>query len=264
MLAQASPNLHPLLLPPPPPPGPPVCTPYPGEPFTRPGGGPPGAGGAQRDHAALQAALGRLPPVRSLCGASDGLAAVRALPSDCRALLSWLLNNPARVRRFQLTDATSMASHLRSIDPGCTLPPSSAHSHAQGAGGHSHAQAPSFVLRAVPAPGDGSAVAEAGPGPGSGSGFSNGIVAYHGTHLENLHSILHTGLQNLSGTKLQRTGAILGSGIYLSTDFCVAHMFAEPAQGWPLSRFGGRLRVQLVCEVDPAKAGTGIGTGKDG
>ena len=41
--------------------------------------------------------------------------------------------------------------------------------------------------------------------------------AFHGTYLEALHSIIHVGLQNLSGTTLQRNGAIYGKGIYLTT-----------------------------------------------
>ena len=43
------------------------------------------------------------------------------------------------------------------------------------------------------------------------------LFAFHGTSLENLHSIIHNGLLNLSGTALQRTGAIHGDGIYCST-----------------------------------------------
>jgi hypothetical protein len=40
-------------------------------------------------------------------------------------------------------------------------------------------------------------------------------VAYHGTTMEALHSILNVGLVGLSGTRLQRNGAMLGDGIYL-------------------------------------------------
>lgn len=37
------------------------------------------------------------------------------------------------------------------------------------------------------------------------------VLAFHGTHMENVHSILHLGLLNLSGTRLQRTGGV-GAG----------------------------------------------------
>ncbi|KXZ46253.1 hypothetical protein GPECTOR_45g123 [Gonium pectorale] len=80
--------------------------------------------------------------------------------------------------------------------------------------------------------------------------FPRGVIAYHGTHLENLHSIVHTGLQNLSGTRLQRTGAIFGDGIYLSTNYDTAFSFCQPCPSWPRSRYGTKLRVLLVCEVD--------------
>lgn len=52
--------------------------------------------------------------------------------------------------------------------------------------------------------------------------FPRRAIAYHGTHLENLHSIIHTGLQSMSGTRLQRTGANFGAGIYLSTVYDTA------------------------------------------
>lgn len=32
------------------------------------------------------------------------------------------------------------------------------------------------------------------------------VLAFHGTHMENMHSILHLGLKNASGTRLERTG----------------------------------------------------------
>ena len=40
--------------------------------------------------------------------------------------------------------------------------------------------------------------------------------AFHGSNAENWHSILHNGLRNASGTKLQVNGAAHGKGIYLS------------------------------------------------
>jgi len=40
--------------------------------------------------------------------------------------------------------------------------------------------------------------------------------AYHGSSIENWHSIMRRGLVNASGTKLQVNGAAYGSGIYLS------------------------------------------------
>ncbi|XP_023801167.1 poly [ADP-ribose] polymerase 8-like [Cyanistes caeruleus] len=40
--------------------------------------------------------------------------------------------------------------------------------------------------------------------------------AFHGSHIENWHSILRNGLVVASNTRLQLHGAMFGSGIYLS------------------------------------------------
>ena len=40
--------------------------------------------------------------------------------------------------------------------------------------------------------------------------------AFHGSRIENWHSILRNGLVNASGTKLQVNGAAYGAGVYLS------------------------------------------------
>lgn len=63
------------------------------------------------------------------------------------------------------------------------------------------------------------------PSPGEGppreshhaarSSSSGSLLAWHGTSFERLHSIISTGLQPASGTRLQRNGANHGEGIYL-------------------------------------------------
>ena len=72
---------------------------------------------------------------------------------------------------------------------------------------------------------------------------------FHGTAFHNLHSILHNGLLNFSGMKMQRNGALYGQGVYLSEDFDVAFSFCSGAKGLDNSIIGTRLRVLLVCEV---------------
>ena len=42
------------------------------------------------------------------------------------------------------------------------------------------------------------------------------VFGYHGSSIENWHSILRNGLKNCSGTKLQVNGAAYGSGVYIS------------------------------------------------
>ena len=58
-----------------------------------------------------------------------------------------------------------------------------------------------------------------------------GIVhAYHGTTIEKAWSILNHGLRNLSyNSALSENGAMMGAGVYLSTSFEVATMFAQTA-----------------------------------
>jgi poly[ADP-ribose] polymerase 16 len=80
----------------------------------------------------------------------------------------------------------------------------------------------------------------------------NGSVprhGFHGTAFDNLHSILHKGLLNFSGMKMQRNGALYGQGVYLSEDFNVAFSFCNGAKGLENSVIGTRLRVVLVCQV---------------
>ena len=50
--------------------------------------------------------------------------------------------------------------------------------------------------------------------------------AWHGSSSENWHSILRTGLRNLSNTKLMTTGAAYGAGIYLSTSATMSMGYA--------------------------------------
>eukprot|EP00798_Chlamydomonas_sp_ICE-L_P020605 gene20605-27404_t len=76
------------------------------------------------------------------------------------------------------------------------------------------------------------------------------IIAYHGTSFERLHSIMNVGLLNMSGTKMQRTGANHGSGIYMATDYSVSLTFCQSAIGWRGSTVGHKLRCLLVCLVD--------------
>eukprot|EP00955_Chlamydomonas_euryale_P089824 364496-Chlamydomonas_euryale.AAC.8 len=76
------------------------------------------------------------------------------------------------------------------------------------------------------------------------------VLAFHGTAFDRVHSILCTGLQPASNTRLMRNAAIFGDGVYLSTRYDVAFSFATPAPGWARSALGWKLRAVLVCQVD--------------
>lgn len=75
-------------------------------------------------------------------------------------------------------------------------------------------------------------------------------MAWHGTSFENLWSILHHGLLNMSGTRMQRVGAAFGEGIYLTPEYSVAFAFAQGSKAWEGSALGVRLRCLLLCSVD--------------
>ena len=56
------------------------------------------------------------------------------------------------------------------------------------------------------------------------------VQAFHGSKIENAWSILNHGLRNLSyDNTLSENGAMMGAGVYLSTAFEVADMFAQTA-----------------------------------
>mmetsp|Transcript_11864 Transcript_11864/g.28393 ORF Transcript_11864/g.28393 Transcript_11864/m.28393 type:complete len:506 (-) Transcript_11864:2347-3864(-) len=58
-------------------------------------------------------------------------------------------------------------------------------------------------------------------------------TAYHGTKLDAVWSILNHGLLNLSETKQQQHGAMLGSGVYISPSLQVAEFFSKSTELQP-------------------------------
>jgi hypothetical protein len=75
------------------------------------------------------------------------------------------------------------------------------------------------------------------------------ITAFHGSSLDNWHSIIHNGLKNLSGTKDMKFGALFGNGIYFSEDLVVSRMFSEVGRGWKDGRLGSQLEVVGMFEL---------------
>jgi len=61
--------------------------------------------------------------------------------------------------------------------------------------------------------------------------------AFHGSSIENWHSILRVGLLNCSGTKLQTTGAAYGPGVYLAPDSGTSMGYARTGSAWSKSKF---------------------------
>src|SRR5436853_5323009 len=77
-------------------------------------------------------------------------------------------------------------------------------------------------------------------------------VVFHGTSMDRLYAILREGLKVASGGPLQRHGAALGKGIYVSDEPNTALGFANmnvtgaTACGWPSSPLHN-VRVFLGC-----------------
>lgn len=70
------------------------------------------------------------------------------------------------------------------------------------------------------------------------------IIGYHGTGLENVHSILRNGFLNHFNTT-----ALYGEGTYLSTDLSVAVGFCSSGKAWNRSKLGNKLSCVIVCEI---------------
>mmetsp|Transcript_9536 Transcript_9536/g.29414 ORF Transcript_9536/g.29414 Transcript_9536/m.29414 type:complete len:270 (-) Transcript_9536:140-949(-) len=72
------------------------------------------------------------------------------------------------------------------------------------------------------------------------------VLAYHGSALENFHSILTRGLQP-GGVGFGEPRELYGAGIYFSTELSVAHNFLNYSTAEPLRR--GRMACLAVCEI---------------
>ncbi|XP_030313295.1 protein mono-ADP-ribosyltransferase PARP16 isoform X2 [Calypte anna] len=70
------------------------------------------------------------------------------------------------------------------------------------------------------------------------------IYAFHGSRLENFHSILHNGLH----CHLNRT-SLFGEGTYLTSDLSLALLYSPHGLGWQHSALGSILSCVAVCEI---------------
>ncbi|XP_030670434.1 protein mono-ADP-ribosyltransferase PARP16 isoform X1 [Nomascus leucogenys] len=70
------------------------------------------------------------------------------------------------------------------------------------------------------------------------------IYAFHGSRLENFHSIIHNGLH----CHLNKT-SLFGEGTYLTSDLSLALIYSPHGHGWQHSLLGPILSCVAVCEV---------------
>jgi poly [ADP-ribose] polymerase 6/8 len=68
--------------------------------------------------------------------------------------------------------------------------------------------------------------------------------AFHGSSLCNWHSIMRTGLKNMSGKAGQVNGAAYGSGVYCASNSSTSFSYMRYTSGWSNSSFG---RTNLGC-----------------
>ncbi|XP_064607887.1 protein mono-ADP-ribosyltransferase PARP16-like [Liolophura sinensis] len=70
------------------------------------------------------------------------------------------------------------------------------------------------------------------------------LYAYHGSRVENFHSILHHGL----ASHMNKT-SLYGEGTYLSSELSVSLHYSPGGQGWDHSLLGDRLSCVAVCQM---------------
>jgi len=71
------------------------------------------------------------------------------------------------------------------------------------------------------------------------------FLSYHGSCLENWHSIVRSGFN----VKFQKETSLFGVGLYLADDPHVALSFKKSEHAWKHSFFGDRLGCMVACEV---------------
>lgn len=70
------------------------------------------------------------------------------------------------------------------------------------------------------------------------------FYAFHGSRLENFHSIIHNGLH----CHLNKT-SVFGEGTYLTSDLSMAVLYSPHSSGWRESLLGSLLSCVALCEV---------------
>lgn len=84
-------------------------------------------------------------------------------------------------------------------------------------------------------------------------------TSYHGSNIENYHNILHNGLLNMSGSKNERNGSIMGEGIYTSSHLKTCLHFCNSCPFyWKNSKFVKNLNkfefpFMIICECEVIK-----------
>ncbi|KAL4660677.1 mono ADP-ribose polymerase PARP16 [Arapaima gigas] len=73
------------------------------------------------------------------------------------------------------------------------------------------------------------------------------LYAFHGSRLENFHSIIHNGLH--CHLNKACTTSLFGEGTYLTSDLSLALLYSPHGNGWQESLLGPLLSCVAVCEI---------------
>lgn len=200
-----------------------------------------------RSEGAVEPDFGRLRDcMASVPSVTELTTATTVLDKDATALLGWLLQQPNL--RFNSCPKEKYDAIQRE------------------SGKSSYKIAPDHIFEFQPAPGSKREADFAELGERHGS-----MLAYHGSALENFHSILMNGFLNHFNTT-----SLFGEGTYLSSDLSVCMGFCRAGPSWERSQLGLKLTIVAVCEVikhpdvtlpgqivqDGAESGQTLGGGK--
>jgi poly [ADP-ribose] polymerase 6/8 len=170
------------------------------------------------DFAALCDCLNKFPSMSTLVSHDNIKEALEAPHPHAYAMMQWLIN--------------SNRSHMVVIDPAMQL---------------AAMDTPHQFLMLSAAPEHEHAFQE-------GRKLHGSTFAFHGSPVENWHSILRTGLRNASGTKLQIHGAAYGAGVYISPHAATSLGYCRPTvtattRPAPSAFLRDNLICMALCEV---------------
>lgn len=165
----------------------------------------------EKDIKSLEKTVDEIPALKTL--SSNGLC----IKDNALSLLQWVLD------RCSFSIKTLKASHFEEIKKqiGDTVPVTD----------------PDYVFEVIPSEADNARFEETRRGRKT-------MFAYHGSRLENFHSILHNGL-----VSHMNKISVFGEGTYLSSELSVSLLYSPTGLGWDKSCLGHKLSCVAVCEI---------------
>ncbi|KAL5004979.1 hypothetical protein ScPMuIL_018435 [Solemya velum] len=170
----------------------------------------------EKDIKSLERLADKLPGIQKVADSLDSLS------SDLIGLLDWVLESKAfKLRTSQISEFERIKIKTGQTDSVPT---------------------PNFIFELQPSPEAESKFEQIRNGRQT-------MYAYHGSRVENFHSIIHNGL----ASHMNKT-SVYGEGTYLSAELSVSLHYSPTGLGWEHSTLGHKLSCVTVCEMidDPA------------